>query len=95
MAISSFCCFNALSTVCFQSGHPGNADKLSRCNVIVETDGLDVRRHPFRSLILGGRGPYVPFPSHSFVSYLGPHVYMLLLDCRFVTRRLSAAAFRD
>ena len=41
-------------------------------------------RHPFRSLVIGGDGAFVPFPSHSFVTYLGPHVSMLLLDCRSV-----------
>ncbi|KAI0691176.1 hypothetical protein BC835DRAFT_1407314 [Cytidiella melzeri] len=55
---------------------------LFQCFINVETDGLDVWRHPFRSLIIGGPGPFIPFPSHSFLSYLGPQVYILLLDCR-------------
>jgi hypothetical protein len=52
--------------------------------IIVETDGVDVARHPFRSLIIGGPGPFINFRSHSFLSYLGPQVYILLLDCRYV-----------
>ena len=50
----------------------------------VEIDGRDDRNHPFKSLIIGGGGAYIPYPSHSFLTYLGPHVQMLLLDCRFV-----------
>ena len=50
----------------------------------VEVDGTNTLRHPFRSLVIGGGGAFVPFPSHSFVTYLGPQVYMLLLDCRLV-----------
>ncbi|KAI0086636.1 hypothetical protein BDY19DRAFT_986462 [Irpex rosettiformis] len=55
---------------------------LFQCFINLETDGVDIARHPFRSLIIGGRGPFIPFPSHSFLTYLGPQVYMLLLDCR-------------
>ncbi|OBZ75883.1 hypothetical protein A0H81_04778 [Grifola frondosa] len=55
---------------------------LFQCFINVEIDGKDDRRHPFKSLIIGGDGPFVPFPSHSFLSWLGPHVYILLLDCR-------------
>lgn len=40
--------------------------------------------HPNKALVLGGDGPWIPFPSHSLVTYLGPKVYMLLLDCRCV-----------
>lgn len=38
--------------------------------------------HSNRSIVFGGEGVYIPFPSHNFVSYLGPEVYILLLDCR-------------
>lgn len=38
--------------------------------------------HPYRSLVFGGDGVYIPFPSHNFLSYLGPNAYILLLDCR-------------
>jgi hypothetical protein len=50
----------------------------------VEVDGLDdhVGKHFFKSLIIGGPGSYVPFPSHSFLVYMGPQTSMLLLDCR-------------
>lgn len=55
---------------------------LFQCFINVEVDGRDAARHPFKSVVIGGDGPFVPYPSHSFVSYLGPQVYMLLLDCR-------------
>ncbi|TFK88792.1 hypothetical protein K466DRAFT_575189 [Polyporus arcularius HHB13444] len=55
---------------------------LFQCFINVDVDGKDDRRHPFKSLVIGGDGPYIPYPSHSFLSYLGPHVYILLLDCR-------------
>lgn len=52
----------------------------------VEVDGTDDRpgMHSNRSIILGQPGPYIPFPSHSFLSYLGPNSYILLLDCRYI-----------
>ncbi|KAI0747647.1 hypothetical protein C8Q80DRAFT_1353629 [Daedaleopsis nitida] len=55
---------------------------LFQCFINVAVDGKDDMRHPFKSLIIGGDGPYIAFPSHSFLAYLGPHVQMLLLDCR-------------
>jgi len=55
---------------------------LFQCFINVDVDGRDDRRHPFQSLIIGADGPYIPFPSHSFLTYLGPQVWMLLLDCR-------------
>ncbi|KAH9857680.1 hypothetical protein C2E23DRAFT_286396 [Lenzites betulinus] len=55
---------------------------LFQCFINIEVDGVDDLRHPFKSLIIGGNGPYVPFPSHSFLSWLGPQVHILLLDCR-------------
>lgn len=36
----------------------------------------------FRSMIIGGPGAYVQYPTCSFLVYLGPKQYMLLLDCR-------------
>ncbi|KAF8894700.1 hypothetical protein BD779DRAFT_1502479 [Infundibulicybe gibba] len=42
-----------------------------------DSPGMNINQ----SLIIGGPGPYVPFPSHSFLSYLGPQTYILLLDC--------------
>ncbi|TIC72570.1 hypothetical protein E3Q00_03843 [Wallemia mellicola] len=38
--------------------------------------------HTFKSMIIGGDGVYVPFPTHNTLTYLGPKVYMLGLDCR-------------
>ncbi|KAI0806950.1 hypothetical protein C8Q74DRAFT_1312933 [Fomes fomentarius] len=55
---------------------------LFQCFINVDVDGRDDRRHPFKSLIIGGDGPFIPYPSHSFLSWLGPHVQILLLDCR-------------
>ncbi|KAJ3552242.1 hypothetical protein NM688_g4254 [Phlebia brevispora] len=55
---------------------------LFQCFINIEVDGLDVAGHPFRSLVIGTEGPYAHFPSHSFLTYMGPKVYMLLLDCR-------------
>ena len=56
---------------------------------VVEIDGRDDRNHPFKSLIIGNSGAYIPYPSHSFLAYLGPHVQMLLLDCRYVPAALT------
>ncbi|KAI0373303.1 hypothetical protein BV20DRAFT_938217 [Pilatotrama ljubarskyi] len=55
---------------------------LFQCFINIEVDGIDDRHHPFKSLVIGGPGPYIPFPSHSFLTWLGPQVHMLLLDCR-------------
>ncbi|CCM03699.1 uncharacterized protein FIBRA_05845 [Fibroporia radiculosa] len=49
---------------------------------VADVDGRDGRAHPFKSHVLGARGPFIPYPSHSIVTYLGPEVWMLLLDCR-------------
>ena len=51
--------------------------------IVDEVDGTDFSKpHPVKSLILGGDGPWIPNPGHSYLTYLGPDVYMLLLDCR-------------
>ncbi|KAJ7083825.1 hypothetical protein C8R43DRAFT_320318 [Mycena crocata] len=58
---------------------------LFQCFLNVDIDGIDDRpgKHWNRSVILGAsNGPYVPFPSHSFLGYMGPETYILLLDCR-------------
>ncbi|KAG8958152.1 hypothetical protein FRC03_009397 [Tulasnella sp. 419] len=49
-----------------------------------EVDGLPskVGDHTFKSTIIGGDGPFIPSAGHSMLTYLGPQVYMLLLDCR-------------
>lgn len=61
------------------------------CGFVVDTgmitadvDGKDDRRHSNESLVIGGNGPYIPFPSHSFLASMGPKTWMLLLDCRCV-----------
>ncbi|KAK4058644.1 hypothetical protein OIO90_000088 [Microbotryomycetes sp. JL221] len=43
--------------------------------------------HPVKSCIIGGEGAWIPFPSHSFLSYLGPKVFILLLDCRIERKK--------
>jgi len=57
---------------------------LFQCFINTEVDGLNDHRgaHTFQSVIIGQRGPYVPFPSHSFLTTLGPNCHILLLDCR-------------
>ncbi|TRM61810.1 hypothetical protein BD626DRAFT_500604 [Schizophyllum amplum] len=49
-----------------------------------EVDGLDDTpgAHVNQSIIFGEHGPYIPYPSHSFLSWLGPQVQILMLDCR-------------
>ncbi|KAJ6630651.1 hypothetical protein B0H10DRAFT_1982192 [Mycena sp. CBHHK59/15] len=58
---------------------------LFQCFLNVDIDGVDDApgRHLNRSAIIGvSNGPYIPFPSHSFLGRLGPQTYILLLDCR-------------
>ncbi|KAL7424856.1 hypothetical protein Q5752_000541 [Cryptotrichosporon argae] len=54
-----------------------------------EIDGTNPQpgTHPVKSLIIGAPGPWIPFPSHSLIVYLGPKVYMLALDCRAERKR--------
>lgn len=49
-----------------------------------EIDGLNDApgKHVYQSLVLGDQGPYIPFPSHSSLSRLGPKEWILMLDCR-------------
>ncbi|WWC65575.1 uncharacterized protein I303_108193 [Kwoniella dejecticola CBS 10117] len=50
-----------------------------------EVDGVDPTpySHTLKSMIIGDkRGPWIPFPSHSLLVYLGPKVTLLALDCR-------------
>jgi len=60
---------------------------LPLMRVVVDIDGKQDApgKHVYQSLVIGEPGPYVPFPSHSFLSRLGPQVYILLLDCRYVS----------
>lgn len=52
--------------------------------VVDEIDGTlgQPGQHTFKSMIIGADGAYIPHPSHSILSYLGPQVYMVLLDAR-------------
>ncbi|KAI0050058.1 hypothetical protein FA95DRAFT_1677081 [Auriscalpium vulgare] len=63
---------------------------LFQCFINIELDGTSDApgSHWCKSLIIGGPGAYIPFPSHSNLSYLGPTSYILLLDCR-AERRLD------
>ncbi|KAI5124487.1 hypothetical protein M0805_003014 [Coniferiporia weirii] len=62
---------------------------LFQCFINVDVDGTDDQpgAHSNKSIIIGQRGPYIPFPSHSFLTYLGPNCSMLLLDCRAERRK--------
>jgi len=55
---------------------------LFQCFINVTVDGLNDRSHVFKSVVIGGPGPYVPFPSHSFLTPIGPTAWVLMLDCR-------------
>ncbi|KAJ6455731.1 hypothetical protein C8R45DRAFT_1187359 [Mycena sanguinolenta] len=58
---------------------------LFQCFINDDIDGVDDRpgKHLNRSIVIGAsNGPYVPFPSHSFLAYMGPNAVILLLDCR-------------
>ncbi|KAA1077859.1 hypothetical protein PGT21_022299 [Puccinia graminis f. sp. tritici] len=54
--------------------------------IVDEADGITASSptsssiHP--SLVLGGVGPYIHSRNHSILAYLGPQVWILLLDCR-------------
>ncbi|KZV99091.1 hypothetical protein EXIGLDRAFT_712467 [Exidia glandulosa HHB12029] len=62
---------------------------LFQCFIVADIDGINPApgSHLFKSTVIGGMGPYVPFPSHSVLSQLGPNLAMLLLDCRAERRR--------
>jgi hypothetical protein len=57
---------------------------LFQCFINVEIDGTDDNpgRHWNKSVIIGEMGPYIPSPSHSFLGYIGPRSFLLMLDCR-------------
>ncbi|WFD42874.1 hypothetical protein MPSI1_001524 [Malassezia psittaci] len=59
---------------------------------ISNTDTSDPNPSIFRSLIIGGPGAFVPFPTHSLLVYLGPKQYMLLIDCRAQRKLLQVCA---
>ena len=79
--ISSFSSSSASSTVRGRSRYfNGMTDHVAKVTV----DGLNDRSHVFKSVIIGGPGSYVPFPSHSFLTPIGPTAWVLMLDCRCV-----------
>lgn len=50
-----------------------------------EVDGVSDApgKHFYKSLIIGpDPGPFIPFPSHSTLSRIGPKEWILMLDCR-------------
>ncbi|KIY51015.1 hypothetical protein FISHEDRAFT_37727 [Fistulina hepatica ATCC 64428] len=57
---------------------------LFQCFINPEVDGRSdaPSAHVFRSTIIGSPGPYMPYPSHSILTYLGPQTQILLVDCR-------------
>lgn len=61
---------------------------------ISNTDTSNPNPSIFRSLIIGGPGAYIPFPTHSLLIWLGPKQYMLLLDCR-AQRKLTQVCAKD
>ncbi|KDQ59418.1 hypothetical protein JAAARDRAFT_77553 [Jaapia argillacea MUCL 33604] len=62
---------------------------IFQCFINPEVDGTndDPGCHSNKSLIIGVPGPYIPFPSHSFLTYMGPTVWLLMLDCRAERRK--------
>ncbi|KAH6919031.1 plasma membrane protein [Coprinopsis sp. MPI-PUGE-AT-0042] len=58
---------------------------LFQCFINPEVDGVsDVpNKHFYKSMIIGpDPGPFIPFPSHSTLSRIGPKEWILMLDCR-------------
>ncbi|GAA6037134.1 hypothetical protein JCM8097_008753 [Rhodosporidiobolus ruineniae] len=51
-------------------------------NPTTATGNWRTNTHPSKSLILGGEGAFIPFPNHSFLSYLGPKQAILAVDWR-------------
>jgi len=69
---------------------------LFQCFINVSVDGTDDRpgAHPVKSLIIGGPGTYVPFPSHTFLTPIGPTAWLLMLDCR-AERKLAQVCSQE
>lgn len=61
---------------------------------ISNTDTSNPNPSIFRSLIIGGPGSFIPYPTHSLLTYMGPKQYMLLIDCR-AQRKLTQICARD
>jgi len=49
-----------------------------------DVDGTSTEKgaHPSKSMIMAEKGTYMPWRHQSFLTYLGPKQYMLLVDCR-------------
>lgn len=50
-----------------------------------EVDGINhhvLGSHPAPSVLIGGPGAWIPFPSHHLGVYLGPKVSLVAIDCR-------------
>lgn len=62
---------------------------LFQCFIAPDIDGMDRKpaKHTFQSTIIGGDGAYIPYRSHSFLSYMGPKISLLMLDCRAERRK--------
>lgn len=90
--ISSSFYFNASSTVRKQNCR---SNHIADSTVKVTVDGTNDRAHVFQSLIIGGPGAYVPFPSHSFLAPIGATAWILMLDCRWVDYNSRVGWFLD
>ncbi|KAI0293383.1 hypothetical protein BC826DRAFT_910742 [Russula brevipes] len=55
---------------------------LFQCFINDSVDGRDDQSHVIRSTVIGSQGKYLPFPSHSFLTPIGPTAWVLMLDCR-------------
>ncbi|KIJ37701.1 hypothetical protein M422DRAFT_60910 [Sphaerobolus stellatus SS14] len=62
---------------------------LFQCFIVTSVDGVERRPHihTFHSTVIGGPGAWIPYPSHSILTYLGPKVWLLMLDCRAERRK--------
>lgn len=47
-----------------------------------DVDGTSLEQHSNKSIIISEKGTYMPWRHQSFLTYLGPKQYMLLVDCR-------------
>ncbi|KAG8782803.1 hypothetical protein FRC15_006245 [Serendipita sp. 397] len=72
---------------------------LFQCFVVDGVDGIDPNpgRHKMLSTLIGGAGAWIPYPSHSILTYMGPQTWMIMLDCRAertLNRVCSEATYR-
>ncbi|KAG9057330.1 hypothetical protein FS842_007469 [Serendipita sp. 407] len=72
---------------------------LFQCFVVDGLDGIDPNpgRHKMLSTLIGGAGAWIPYPSHSILTYMGPQTWMIMLDCRAertLNRVCSEATYR-